>query len=415
MKKKKAREIIGKRIQEYKLPLIERLAYYRPFIWFLFLAGLTAMIVGPTIIYNYENLWYFLGLAPLIFFLVLSVIKYIQFCVYRSKCQRRIEEAVDNDHHYDNYSGAPGTGKTLTAQYMTHEIAKANWDDLQFEYWLIASKLRDSKYVPSRDEQEIIDAYNFYINNKGVPCWSSNVPALSKRYRRFAYIVDSSHLKQEERVPYRLASCYDEIGTIISLEMQYGKASNKGGATDIEDTFRFCRQFAVWRMIGCEQDYNNIFIGARRVASENRVYLDKKWVLKPRFLYWLYNKMRNHFVKKMRLSESIMFSNFMRKFKKYINKCGYFKFRYKVMSNTETSKGEVIIVDTGERDVLYIPRVNEVEYRTRVFREAYKAKDKKIDLKVWDSLYMSDERARSMLKSENLVVKDAKGQRKQEE
>lgn len=409
MKKKKSKEIVGKRIKEYKLPLIERIAYYRPFIWFLFLAGLTAMIVGPTIYNNYENLWYFLGLAPLILFLVIALIKYIQFCVYRAKCNRKIEEIIEGDHHYDNYSGPPGTGKTFTAEYVTHEIAKANWDELQFEYWLIMKKLKDPEYIPTTDEKEIIDAYEFVINGKGVPCWGSSSPSYSKRYRRFAYITEKAHLKQEKRVQYRLCSCVDEIGTIVSVDLQYAKASNRDGATDMEDNFRFCRQFALWRIIGCEQDFNNIYIGARRVASENRVYLGKKWVLKPRFLCWVYKLLKNHFVKKMRLSEANLWSLFMTKFKRYINLCGYFKFRYKIMSNTETSKGEVVLVDTNERDVLYIPRVNEVVYKTRVFRNAYKAKDMPIDMDVWTSLDMTEERARSMLKSENLVVKSAKG------
>lgn len=409
--KRKAKEIIGTPIKEYKLPLIERVAYYRPVLIWCFWLVVTAMIVAPTIAKNYENFWYYLFLSPVIFFFVMSIIKFIKFWWYVAKCNKKIEETVENEHHYDNYSGAPGTGKTLTAEFLYHEKAKYNWRELQFEYWLIAPKLKDKNYKPTLDEQEIIDAYNYYTTHDGVPCWSSNIPAYSKRFKRFAYDVDGAYLKQEKRAPYRLCSVVDEIGTVATVEMFYGRSSNENGATDMTDNFKFCRHFNLWSIVGCEQDYNNIYIDCKRVASENRVYTGKKWVLKPRFLCWLYNKLKIHFIRKMSYSEAKVFSKFMQKLNQFKNCCGFFRFTYKIKENTETksSNGVSITVQSlEEKDVVYIPRANEIKYRTRAFREAYKAKDKPLDLEVWESLYMTTERARSMLKSENLRKKEDK-------
>lgn len=402
---KKSKEIFGEPIKEFKLPLIERVAYYRPFLVWLIWAGLTAMIVGPTIYYNYENLWYYFLIAPVVIFLVIAIINLIRFIHCSIKCNKKISETVENDHHFDTYAGPPGTGKTFTAVFLQYEKAKHNWEELQYEFWEISKKLRNEEYKPTIDEQEIIDAYKFYTTNPGVPCYSTNIPVYSKRYRRYAYDAGADYLKQQERAPYRLCSVYDEIGTVCSVEMKDGRKTNNCGATDLSDTFKFCRHLNLWSIVGCEQDPGNIYIDARRVASENRIYLGKEWILKPRFLLWVYDKLKTHFLRKMSLKEAYFCSGFMQRFKKYINACGYFKFRYKIVGNTETAVGPMM-TDTGERDIVYIPRANEVVYRTRAFREAYKAKEKPIEIKAYNSLYMTTARARSMLKSENLVIKN---------
>ena len=101
----------------------------------------------------------------------------------------------------------------------------------------------------------------------------------------------------------------------------------------------------------------------------------------------------------------------MDKLESYIRKCGFLKFNYKIHSNTET--GAVISsVDSGDKDCVYMPCSNEVVYRSRAVREAYKPKDKPIELKPWESLYMSDERARASLKSENLSKKKDEEEKK---
>ena len=412
--KRKSKEIIGTRIKEYNLPLLDRIAYYRPVIIWFFWLTLTAMIVGPTIYKNYENLWYYLSLIPLIFFFVMAIVNFVRFMFYVNRKNAKIEFALKNQSSFYLYSGAPGTGKSIDSTFITHEIAKDNWFELQYEYWLIAPKLKDREYKPTLDEQEIIDAYNFYSKNDGVPCWGTNIPAYSKHFKRFSYDITSSILKQEARAPYKLSGVYDEIGTQLTIEMKDDRKSNTGGATYVTDFCKFGRHLGEFTFIGCEQDPSNTYKDFRRVVGEIRVFNGKQELLKPMFLKWIYKKLKNHFVSKMRYSESVLFSKFMKFLKKYISLCGFMKFNYKIKSNTET--GSVIYsVDTGDRDCVYVPCASEVVYRSRAFREAYLAKDKDITLKAWSSLYMSDERARSMLKSENLSKKEEKVDNKSEE
>lgn len=409
--KRKSKEIIGTRIKEYKLPLGDRIAYYRPvLIWFFWLI-LTAMIVGPTIYKNYENLWYYLSLIPLIFFFVMANIHFVRFVWFVNRMNAKIEFALNNQSSFSLYSGAPGTGKSADAMYISHEVAKENWRELQYQVWKLFTKMRDKDFKPNADQKEIIDAYNFYVKSGGVPCWGTNIPAYSKRYKRYSYDLRPSVLKQEDRAPYKLAGVYDEIGAQITMEMKGDRAKNEGGATDVTDFCKFARHFGEFTFFGCEQDQSNVYIDFRRVVGEIRTFNGKEELLKPRFLKWVHKKLKEHFINKMRVSESVFCSKFMDKLESYIRKCGFLKFNYKIHSNTET--GAVISsVDSGDKDCVYMPCSNEVVYRSRAFREAYKVKDKSIELKPWESLYMSDERARASLKSENLSKKKDEDEKK---
>ena len=58
--KKEDDEVFGPRIKTYKMPLKKRIAYYWSWFVFLFCGILTILIVAPTIISNYENIWYYL-------------------------------------------------------------------------------------------------------------------------------------------------------------------------------------------------------------------------------------------------------------------------------------------------------------------------------------------------------------------
>ena len=403
-KKRKSKEIIGTRIKEYKLPLSDRIAYWRPVIIWFFWLTLTAMIVGPTIYENYENLWYYLALIPLIFFFVLSLINFARFVFYINRMNAKIDFAINNQSSFSIYSGAPGTGKSADAMFISHEIAKRNWRELEYQYWKIARHLKNKDFKPNADQKEIIDAYNFYVTSGGVPCWGTNIPGYSKRYKKFSYDIRTSVLKQEERAPYKLAGVYDEVGACLPMEMKGKREKNEDGATDVTDFCKFGRHFGDFTFFGCEQDQSNVYIDFRRVVGEIRIFTGKEELLKPRFLRWIYNKLKEHFVNKMRVSDSVLFSKFMDKLENYIRKCGFLRFNYKIRSNTETG-GLISSVDAGDKDCIYMPCANEVVYRSRAFREAYKAKDKTISLQPWQSLYMSDERARASLKSENLSKK----------
>ncbi len=55
-------------------------------------------------------------------------------------------------------------------------------------------------------------------------------------------------------------------------------------AKRVSDFFRLVRHFGNWRVVGTEQDSENIYIDVRRVVSKNQYMLGQKWVLKPYLL-----------------------------------------------------------------------------------------------------------------------------------
>ncbi len=404
-KKRKGKEIIGEPIKEYPLSLLERIAHNRPYLIWFFWSVVTAMIVAPTIVKNYENWWYYLLIAPVMFFFIKGCINSVRQIHYSIRCFVKIYEYCRNSSSFRIFSGPPGTGKSFCGMFLSYMKALYNWQKLKFKYWCICKKLKDKDYNPTVDELEVIEAYKFYIENGGVPCWGSNTPAYSKKFKRYSYDITSRIVRQEERAPYMLSGFYDEWGTEVSLELKDARKSNACGAANISDFCKFPRHFGELEFVGGEQDPNNLYKDARRVVGEIRVYNGKKELLKPRFLMWLYEKFEKRFTNRMRYSDAKLFSGFMVLLNKYINACGYMKFTYKVMGNTETG-ANVSLSETGEKEFVYIPCANDIVYRTRAFREAYLCKNDKVRLKPWTSLYMTEERARSMLKSENLVKKE---------
>lgn len=402
--KRKIKDIIGKPIKEYRLPLIDRLAYYRPvLIWFFWLS-LTAMIVGPTIYLNYENGWYYLAIAPLIFFFVISIVSLIRFWYYSYAYHELIAQEAESDSAYENFTGPPGSGKSYSAKEITYAMSQYAWEEIQFSYWCIASKLRNAEYEPTEEEQEIIDSYEFYSKGNGIPCFASNIPCYSKRYKRYSYKFETAHLKQQKRLAFRTCGFVDEIGTTGNFNLARGVETNRDNATDADDFARLLRHFGEFRLRATEQDGENIAIFLRRVAGDNKRFDRKQWVLKPRFLFWIYTKLRKHFVKHMRYSEAKLFGKFMKNLKKYIFSCGFFKLTYTSCGNLQTTGriDKIVLVMKEKKTFFFFPRASEVVYDTRAYQNAYKPLNQSIDLSVFYKMKLMREEAKSMLKSENL-------------
>ncbi len=414
----KDNKLIREPIKEYKLPLIERLAYWRPvFKWFFWL-GLTATIVGPTIYLNYDNLWYYISLLPLLIFFFLSIKSFIQFVCYTIKYKSIIDEEAENDSAYENYMGPPGSGKSFCAKEISYAKSKYSWEELQFEYWLIASKLKDPNYKPTEEEQEIIESYEFNSNSPYIPCLATTIPCYSKLYRRKSHELEIDHLKQEKRLPYRICMFADEIGTFCNFSIQNGVLSNKSNSTDMDDFARFIRHMLEGRLIGTEQDANNIAIFMRRIASDNKRFDRKQWVLKPKFLFWLYMKLKRRFIRRMKMKDARLFAKPMALLKRYIFSCGFFKFTYKSCGNLVTqSKTETIVVQMQKEKstCFYFPRASELVYDTRAFRKAYKPLDKPIELNGFTAMKLTRPQAQKFLKSSNLIKSNKASRRKNDE
>lgn len=394
-----------KKIKTHKLPAIELIAHYYPITKALVLSVLTLSISLPIIIKNNYYWATFLALSPLIIIFICCVINMVQFLYYKGKYKNwEIVEGKTPNHVVIN-AGPPGSCKTLTAGFATHARAKWSWRELQYEYWLIINKYRNSNFAPTDDEKEVIEAYEFYINNNGMPCAGANYPIYSKEYKRFFYDVNAEHLKQKERLPYRMNAVLDEAGTTTTPSDLCHDSQNENGSIDITESAKYCRQHGEFRYILCEQDFNNIYINVRRVVAENRVFTGKKVKLYPKFLDWLFNKLKMHFIKHMSMAESKYFSTFMKNFEHFLKNVGFWQIKYKVKANVQTNAGDnkvVVLQDDEPETTIYLPKAMPFRYLTRVFRTTYKCLYEKIQLKSYVSLKFDRERAMQMIKKRNI-------------
>lgn len=397
-------------IEEYKLPFIERLAYFYPLTKALIQISIVAIISIPILVKNYKNWYSWLILSPILIIGIVCIINMIRWWYYRTRYKAWEYITAKTPNHFDINEGAPGTCKTLYACFATHAMSKWSWQELQYEYWKILPKLHNNEPL-DEDEKEIVEAYSFYISNNGVPCLGSNIGLYSKVYKRYSYEISVEHLKMKERLPYRLNGLYDELSTICPTELHLDRKKNKHGSADISDMGKFCRHFGEFRFMGCEQDGKNYYCDLRRVNSQILSFQGKKDVLEPKFFKWIFKKLKKRFTKTMSFTQSKIFSKFLIKFEKFINGVGFFKIRYKKLKKEIQSVDDkqvvVIFSENGCPDeIVYFPRTMPIKYETRAYRNGYKPLHKEIVLKPFAKLRMSKEKCLSMLKSSNLVDTD---------
>lgn len=384
------------KIPTYNLPLYKRVAKHYNVCKYIFGAVLYALIILIALWANSWNAIWLLYFLPFEILLVYCVVRLFTCYHHGHKYAIWREEMKETQNHASIYSGPPGSCKSLTACYSVEAMQEGSWQELQFEYWLLCSRLTKKDYVMTDDDREIFDTYRYYVEHDGVPCLATNIPFYSYTYKRFSYKFGPSYLKQERRLPYRLSGLYDEIGTVFNPQLAHDKG-DKMKSLEMADTARFCRHFAELRFIGTEQDPNNVYINIRRDVGLNRVYLGKKLILKPKFLNWIYDKLKNHFLRHMSVKEARLFAGSVLNLKKFINNIGYFKIRYKDIANTETGT----YVETVKRngDVIYLPCASNFKYDTRAFRAAYKARNMPIVMGVFTSMRLEDKEAETFLRA----------------
>lgn len=391
-------EIEAKVIETYRLPIKDILArHYNTFKYIFYAILVFIPIITVLIVKNFHWHWllYMLPLEILFFYIIIRALLWLrEFKKYKAW----VEEMETNPDHASMYTGAPGMGKTLVASHGTYSMAQGSWKKLQFEYFCLMGKLQKKNYEMTEDDKEIYESYRYMITHEGVPCLATNIPVYSKRYRRYSYELGPSYLKQERRAPFRLSGLYDEIGTVFNFELSNDKSDEQKGLT-ISDMVRFCRQHAEFRFVGTEQEGMNMYKGIRNVVARYREFTSIETVFKPKFLTWLLNAMKKHFIsptfgKGMKMYKAKVWGTFLENFDKFIKKVGFFKIRYK-----DFGRKEECLTDKRKGDVIYLPCCAEFEYDTRAFRFAYKARVMPIQMGVWKKMQMPAEKAGAFLRA----------------
>ena len=394
------------KLQHFHLPLLERLAFYYPLTKGLFLLILNISIATPFIIRFNFVWWSWVAFSPIILIVLFSIVEIIRWFYYKKRYNQWEFEQGQTSNHFDINEGPPGSCKSLHACFATYAMAKYSWRELQYEYWLLLPKLYENDAVLTEDEKEIVDAYKFFANSQGIPCLASNIPIWSKELKRFSYEIGVESLKQKTRLPYRTNGMVDELSTICPPDLYLDRKKNIFGSADISDFGKFCRQFGEFRFIGCEQDGNNYYIDLRRVNSQIRTFDGKTNVLEPRFLRWVFEKLKTRAINHMSFYKARIWAKFLNNFEKFIESVGFFKIKY---HNTKRQaigvSGQFVVVKENDdpQETIYFPRAMPFKYETRAYRNAYKPLKDPILLKPFEKLRMTREKGLSMLRSNNLV------------
>ncbi len=286
-------------------------------------------------------------------------------------------------------AGKPRCGKTSTAVQDSFVLAKLKWQQLQYDYWLWHSRSDEIKRRGNKDEllelHEIELSYSFYIMRPCIPClWS--IIGVFDRKGRAAHKVTIEHIKGLERLPIYSVLLLDEIGAMLKADDGIAKSGFEK-PLDVSDMFRLGGHYVKWVVIGCEQDFNHIYIDCRRVVGFNRVIHGQEWVCRPTILYGIFK-----FIK-LWISESLdkgiaknpKTAKFMLGFERFVRSIGFRRIKYQYAHNTETGakvqgvNEESQFETAGKVKTRWCPSILVADYDDRAYKQKYPSYyDKKI-------------------------------------
>lgn len=423
-------------------------------------AATTVWIVFAMIDFNVVNV-IFAGAFEFVTFL-LFLVSFIQicYCLYCSISYQRYQYKVITDP--DNVviiEGLPGAGKSLTVKQQLVILSEAYWSQIVEDY-TIMSHVANEHYLEAdwmEHYHELKNVYDYYSARPWLqPCAMSNVP-ISINGRAVARF-DFKMLLQLENMGYKTACVIDEVKSAGLSNRDSGNAPK-----DLDDTFRFIRQFYEAKILITDQDKLAPSIELRRVATTYTMQSLDKDVLRPRVIMWIHRRMKRKFLEKygpvryvyrlqrgdLTYGVGIMFRyvkdvtviyriahaqlrqaaaqtekvHRLEKLKDLIDSIGFFRFvrvyRGSTQGNTVTdARQSAAAVEVIGRDKVlkyYTPALQRFKSDTRLFRGVNRAKDLSFDPDVWmpfqttvDRQYWDDlekERARYFVKKDAKAAK----------
>lgn len=372
------------------------------FIFTIFLDLILLFCIG----FNFDKL--FITIPLLILVIPLGLATFTNFVnltrnwLVIALVKKHIQDILKQRSRVDFRKGPPGSGKSTQTLFEAKILADKCWEDLTYKYWLYQGlKEKDLNDFQKKEKADVIEAYEFYQKEGTIPCLWSNVPVTDELGRK-ANRLTAAHLLQKEKLPYLSVLFSDEIGS----EFEAKKGGNNANLKPLSLLGRFIRHFidGYWRLT--EQDEKKSFIDIRRVVERVVLCISQVWVLKPTILNAIYNKLKNHFIKKTQkidlykegsktynkllkkvFRSSKIHSKFMLKFKHYLDCVGYRKYTVEEREYNE-SDGSILNSITHS---FYTPSCLNVKYNDRCFRNLYKAKDKKLRPFKFKQNYLTDE------------------------
>lgn len=225
------------------------------------------------------------------------LVSFIQicYCMYCYISYQRYQYKVITDP--DNViiiEGLPGAGKSLTVKQQLVTLSEAYWAQIVEDYTIMSHIKHEHYREPDWMEHynELKNVFEYYSARPWLqPCAMSNVP-ISIEGRAVARF-DFKMLLQIENMGYKTVCVIDEVKSAGLSNRDSGNAPK-----DLDDTFRFIRQFYEAKILITDQDKLAPSIELRRVATTYTMQSLDKDILRPRAIQWAYNRMKRKFLKK---------------------------------------------------------------------------------------------------------------------
>ena len=364
--------------------------FAKPFFITLFLCGTYAAVLASTglyrLLFTFSD-WFSISLLLFAVGLLTAFVwtfgRFAAPLFYQRKVKLHREEVRAG--RVCVYHGGLGVGKTLSMTYdgiLLAETAEADLRlrELQYQAMEAAGEHFESLdawflRVIVRETVEAIDRLPGWI-----PLLLSNYGIERADGKRSAEL-SAKFFTQERRAPENAVLLYDEAADDFDNKRVNARAESDLARENavVNETFSKLRQLYNAYMTLGEQDAQELYIGLRRVVTCNRYLLQLDRVCEPVRLLRRYDKLAAKVLKHDYCPYRTL--KILRKLDSRIRRIGFFRIAYRDDGNTQQGEKGV------QRGYYVLPKLLDFRYETRAYVFDNAALDRRIDLKVCESLY----------------------------
>ncbi len=291
------------------------------------------------------------------FFKFLNLIKFTRLSA------KRDVEVVDRKEYKRLIDGVEGAGKTLTVINDSLLVAVHNNELMRLQYYL---KYPFREALKNDVDFNVLEhTFEFYERNTDkIPNFMASCNV--KYDDRTQYNFDVKYFDQKKRPPDYVSLALPEIANVFpNRESKLSKDIEKDKQNFIKknETFSLSRQWFQMTIFGDDQRLTEVFLGFRANAT-GRSIIERKNVLKPKFLEFLLECLKKSILKREKLTTKLLSRAYV-KLGDLIQDIGFYAFTI-VPKDTDTGRA----LSTPVREV--IPCDLFFDFDTRDERKRYK-------------------------------------------
>lgn len=328
----------------------------------------------------------FLGL-PTVILPIIGIVHLIKTRRYIDTFYDQTEDYMFKGRMIKNV-GPPGCGKTFVGSNIAYSLALKRWEDLKTDY--CTAKTMFKEWIKNADVEKLIayeglrESYEFFAadEDKYIPCLITSVPLREYKTGRMSYRLTPAVYAMVQRIPEYTVLFNDETGATFSCH------NSLTIAEDVQDFMRFIRQMLDAVGINTEQGDDGDAKTFRKSTDYNNYLGGQEWLMRPSALERRFKRRKEKYFKKLfadKLSEEE--ANYIGQKlyfqKEYIKTIGFRRIPHNL-------QGAGASLFEGVREDYIFPAIGAVQYNERAFREAYKCKNKKIELEGWAGMLIED-------------------------